>query len=26
VQKIVDDTMATIDSYGVQKEQELMQI
>jgi ribosome recycling factor len=26
VQKMVDDTMGTIDSYGVQKEQELMQI
>ena len=26
VQRIIDETMETIDSYGVQKEQELMQI
>jgi ribosome recycling factor len=26
VQKLIDDTMSTIDSYGTQKEQELLQI
>jgi len=26
IQRLIDDTMSTIDSYGVQKEQELMQI